>query len=344
MLLAVPAHSTYADILAIEGRPMVVGVKIVELTKGQLSYRLPAGHVVRQSIAEVKFLQLTGWQSFNEAEQLQRDGRLRQSASAYEKALKQLAISSIEEKLDRALLVQCRLLRVYDAQGRFDQAVAMYLNILERMPEILETLRPVKLPAAGSSFLPDATTAISKAIGRHKCTSIGQSLEAWRATWPGQSDSRQTSAETPDKAATETEQIRQLRDQIALIEAHVNANRFDEALTQIAPVQNEQAGFLRADLYYWQARAWLGKSQSEEGSAAQRDRRRAGLAFMRVVVHFPGHQFAPECLYRAGQICQVEGRNDLAERLWSQLRRNYPDDTQRKIKCDKLNIEPSNGR
>jgi len=43
-----------------------------------------------------------------------------------------------------------------------------------------------------------------------------------------------------------------------------------------------------------------------------------------VVIHFPGHRRAPECLYRAGLICKQAGRDDLARRLWSELRRSYP--------------------
>jgi len=313
-----------ADVLAIEGRPMVAGVKIVELKKGQLSYRLPAGRVVSRPIEEVKFLQITGWSAFNKAEQLQRDEHLRQSASAYEKEWQELAITRTSDKLDRALLVRCRLLRVYDAQGRFDRAVKTYLDILERMPEVLDTLRPVKLPTAGSSFLPESMNNINIAINRHRGTALGLSLAKWRATWPGQKNDRKASADTTAQTKDEPESIQQLEYPLALIEALVAGDRFDEALTKIASLQTNEVGCLRADLYYWQGRSWLGKSQSEETVATQRDRRRAGLAFMRVVVHFPGHKLAPECLYQAGLICQHEGRKDLAQRLWSQLRRSYP--------------------
>jgi hypothetical protein len=192
------------------------------------------------------------------------------------------------------------------------------------MPTALETLRPARLPAAGSSFLPAALAAIDTAIQQHRGTEVGESLARWRATWPGQDGDHDESVHTPATTPAEPEKIRQLRAQLADIEALVTANHFEKALAKIGPLQSADAGVLRADLYYWQGRVWLGKSLNDDVPQARRDGRRAGLAFMRVVIHFPGHQRAPECLYRAGQICQKTGREDLARRLWSELRRSYP--------------------
>jgi len=324
MMLVGLASPVRADLVAVEGRPMAVGVKVMELKEGLLYYRLPAGRVVSRPIGDVKFLQIIGWQAFNEAEKQQRSGELRQAAAGYEQVLLEPEASSAVDKLDRALLVRCRLLRVYDKLGRFDRAVSLYLDVVERMPTALETLRPTRLPAAGSSFLPPASAAVDTAIQRHRGTKVSESLAKWRATWPGQGGDHAESLNAPATTPAEPENIRQLRAQLADIEALVSANQFDEALARIGPLQDARAGALRADLYYWQGRAWLGKSLKDDSSEAQRDGQRAGLAFMRVVIHFSGHRLAPECLYRAGQICQRAGQAGLARRLWSELQRSYP--------------------
>jgi len=336
MLLVGFGSPLRADLVAVEGRPMVVGVQILELKEARLYYRLPAGREVSRPIADVKFLQITGWPGFNEAETRQRSGELRQAAAGYERVLAELEASNAAGKLDRALLVRCRLLRIYDAQGRFDRAVTLYLDVLERMPTALEALRPTRLPAAGSSFLPVAWAAIDTAIQRHRGTQVSESLAKWRATWPGQGADRAGSVHTLATTPAEPEEIRQLRVQLADIEALVAANQFDKALARIGALPNADAGVLRADLYYWQGRAWLGKSLSDDSPEARRDGRRAGLAFLRVVIHFPRHRRAPECLYRAGQICQRAGREDLARRLWSELLRSYPTDAQRRIESGEL--------
>ena len=56
----------------------------------------------------------------------------------------------------------------------------------------------------------------------------------------------------------------------------------------------------------------------------KQDQRRAGLALMRVAIHFPGHPLAPECLFRAGEICERSGQREQAVGLWSELVETCP--------------------
>jgi len=74
-------------------------------------------------------------------------------------------------------------------------------------------------------------------------------------------------------------------------------------------------------VFYWQGRAWSGKSEAaaDDPATAARDRRRAGLAFMRVVIHFPRDPLAPESLFRAAELCRRDGLEPQARRLWSEL-------------------------
>jgi len=101
LLLVGLASQVRADVVAVEGRPMVVGVEVMELKEGRLYYRLAAGRVVSRPIGDVKFLQITGWPGFNEAEKRQRSGELRQAAAGYEQVLVELGGSDAVGKLDR---------------------------------------------------------------------------------------------------------------------------------------------------------------------------------------------------------------------------------------------------
>ena len=58
------------------------------------------------------------------------------------------------------------------------------------------------------------------------------------------------------------------------------------------------------------------------------DRERAGLCYMRVVVHFPADRQAAEALWRAGQIHEALGRPDVAARLYDTLVQRYPSSPQ----------------
>ncbi len=110
------------------------------------------------------------------------------------------------------------------------------------------------------------------------------------------------------------------------IEAMIAASRFDDALRALEPLDTERLGAGRAEVFYGRGRAWLGKSELPGSVDADRDARRAGLAFMRVAIHFPGHKLAPESLFRAGQLCQRAGRPELAANLWTELVSRYPAD------------------
>jgi TolA-binding protein len=90
--------------------------------------------------------------------------------------------------------------------------------------------------------------------------------------------------------------------------------------------QNFQAGTLRPEVFYWQGRAWLGRSEQPGSADVDRDARRAGLAFMRVALHYPMHALASESLFRAGELCRRGGRSDVAANLWQELVQMYPAD------------------
>ena len=326
MLPAVWLGRARADVVAAVDRPMTVGVKIVAVADGVLFYRLPAGREVSRPIEQIRYLQVTGWDDFNDIEKQYRDGRFSSAADGYEKLLAGFEASAARQKasakeLDRALLVRCRLLQVYNVEGRFDEGVRIYLDLIEEMPAILEGLRPAKLPAVGSTFLPGAVEAVERSIQRHRGTAMGHSLAAWLETWPGQQKAGDTAG---GMAANETGANRQVRVQLDEAAKLIVEARFDEALRKLRPLANGSAGALRADVFYWQGRALLGKSLETGAAAGDRDHRRAGLRFMRVAIHFPGHPLAAESLWRAGVVCEQSGWKDLAAGLFAELVRMYP--------------------
>ncbi|UCD28107.1 MAG: tetratricopeptide repeat protein [Planctomycetota bacterium] len=325
-----------ADVLTAKGRPTAIDIKIDKLTNGKLEYRLRTGRPTSKPVEQIEYLQITGWPLFNLAEKQQRDNHMRQAANSYEKLLSELTDAPVQDKdpqlpetdrLDRIMLVQCRLLRVYDSQGRFDRAVDLYLKIIERMPACLETLRPTNIPTAGSIFIQSALSSVNSAIKRHRQDALSTSLRKWRDTWPGQQqtdDHTSTDRQTASRPG-ESSEIKNLRNKLPQIQSMIDTGQFDQALQQIKSLNSTSAGMLRADLYYWQARAWLGKS-SAQNTRDQNNRslQRAALAFMRVVIHYPNHKYGPECLYRTGLICRKLGRPNLTVRIFSELERKYP--------------------
>ncbi len=365
------AASASADVVAVKSRPPLVNTRVVKLQNGKLTCQEESGGQNAFPIDQVEYMQITGWQLFDLAEKQRRAGDWHRAAASYERALADLiappqgkveagagyppSLRKAEgmghpsgeegagrggaESLDRTLLLECRLIQAADAQGRFERALELYLQVVERMPAVVEALRPTHLPKDGFDWLKGADELIDPVIARHKQDELGRSLAAWKGSWP-----RPASAPAADLAAPVIGDDPVLRADLDSIAALVNSGRFDDALAQIDAVQKRAHGLLRADLLYWQGRALELAIPAESamrpaaeirpaGSLSHTESRsaeffasvaRAGLAYMRVVVHYPTHARVPECLYRAGELCRRSGQNEQARRLWTELMTLYP--------------------
>lgn len=320
-----------ADVVGQEGKPVTVGVTILSLDRGELHYRLSTGREVSLPMEQVSYLQISDWPLFNVAEKQREAGDWRKAIASYERELRKLSEPGNQGLpavsgglLDRRLLLMCRLAAAYDHEGRFDRAVSTYLDVIERMPGAVESLRPVRMPVAGSTFLDSARDQVDAAIARHQGDDIGRSLKRWRATWPG--ERKGELEDSPDLSGV-SQEVRIARQRIEAVIGQIERGESDRALEQIGRLREAMALAVRPELYYWQGRALLARAGESASDDAQRDRRRAGLSFMRVVIHFPGHRRAPECLLRAGRICEREGKEQPARRLWSELMRSYPSAT-----------------
>ena len=362
-----------ADVVAAKGRPALVSTQVLHFADGKLVCRGDDGAETTVAIEQVDYLQISGWQMFNLAEQQRRAGEWRRAAVSYEKALAELQLEAPGEPggsppggpplgdppargragspgLDRVLLVKARLVQACDAQGRFERALELYLDIVERMPAVAETLRPKQLPETGVAWLEQADKRIDVVIARHDADALGRSLREWKQSWPRPTASAPS---LPADGLPGSEMDPRMREQIGQVAGLVQSGKAAEALSRISVPLGHSRGGARAELYYWQGRALQvmasasptsqpadqgaasgskGTGLTESGSERSESRgsgnnatlARAGLAYMRVVVHFAGHQLAPECLYRAGQLCRLAGRQQQASQLWTELANVYP--------------------
>jgi len=311
-----------ADVVGLTGKPPTIDVKITAFRGGQVEYRISSAREAVGPVEEIDYLQITNWPLFNLAEQQQRDGHVQRATSNYERLLNQ-TLAPAQGELDRRQLLRCRLLRVLDKQGRFDRTVEVYLEILDQEPGLAERLKPSNLPSAGSTFLQAASKSIDAAVKRHGENELARFLRRWRETWPTTA-TRPASDPGPTTSrpagAISADAVRQLGE----IQQSVSKGRFDEALKQVDAMLKPSPETAIADVFFWQGKALLGRAGNNKTAEADADRKRAGLAFMRVVIHFPGHSLAPESLYEAGMICRQSGNSEQAAGLWAELVRSYP--------------------
>lgn len=320
-----------ADVVGAKGKPLAVDVRLTGLRDGRLLYQLSSGREIDRPIEEIQYLRITGWDAFNEAEKACRDGRYSQAAAQYQKLLIELADASRREDgrsrsgFDRQLLIQCRLLQAYVASGEFDRAVGVYIEVIERMPACIESLRPAKVPPLGSTFLSSAGQIVDSAIQRHGEDAIAASLRQWRSTWPGAEPTVVQPIRPPVSPAPQATppepKAADAHDNLAELRTMIQAGRFAEALGRIDGLL---ASASTADLHYLRAKALLSSLVDKPAEQAQRDRRRAGLALMRVVIQFPDHPAVPECLFLAGELCRQSGHLEQGLGLWTELIQKHP--------------------
>jgi len=318
-LLLGTSTASRGDVVAVAGQPAVVGARVLGLENGQLSYRLPDGREVSRAIREVEYLQVVGWQLFNKAEKELRDRRFRDAVVTYERVLVDIRDGRgiPATKLDRELLVRCRLLRAWDAERQFGRAVEMYLQILESSAggaAWAAPLRPAHVPSAASSELEKAALLVAGAIEKHKGDAIGASLAAWRESWPTAPPVSNGQPAIAAVSAPTCSGIQEVRSQL-------RAGRYAAALKELDRLRPTLDPRCQPEWFYCRGQALLATMTSPSDAAACG---RAGLTFMRVVIHFPEHALAPECLYLAGELCRRSGEGEQAATLWSELLRIYP--------------------
>lgn len=331
---ALYSSSVVADVVAIAGKPPLVNTQVLRLADGKLHAR-DGGREVAVPIARVEYMQITGWRLFNLAEKQRRTKDLHRAIASYERALADLRIAeetsaptaddtaSSDTGLDRKLLLECRLIQACDAHSRFERALELYLHVIGRMPAVIETLRPTRFPSEGAAWLENADRLIDAAIARHGNDAISESLQAYKRSFP-------RPATQPADATGPAGIDPAVRLEIANVRELIAAGRYDEALPRIADLHARVGGCARADLFYLQGRAAElaipPATAATQPGVPRRDAAiaRAGLAYMRVVVHFPGHPLAAECLYRSARLCRDAGRDEQARTLVNELTTVYP--------------------
>jgi tetratricopeptide (TPR) repeat protein len=343
-VVAALCSSVRADVVEARAGQPLVNTQILRLKAGRLVCQSAGGQEISFPIEQVKYLQITGWQMLNLAEKQRRADDRRRAAVSYERALADLQLDPPADRstlpgsaeLDHALLVKCRLIPVWDAQARFDRAVELYLEVIEVMPTVVDALQPRNFPETGTEVLEMAARQVDTAIARAGDGEISRSLRTWRETWPVRptaSLQQGTEARMMGLAADQ-----RAREQVRSLAELVQARRYDEALAVVDQMHKQLPGGLRADLFYWQGRALEAMYTSQARTpalaetaevsttrpAGSTDVARAGIAYMRVVVHFPHHPLAAECLYRAGDLCRRSGQREQAAALWSELISAYP--------------------
>lgn len=322
--MACAVASGRADVVAVKGQPPMVSVTLARLEKGQLSWRTQQGTLLTRPVEQVEYLQVVGWPLFNLAEKQMRDRSPQQACLAYERAIEELRkpdkARPTADGVDPNLLLNWRLCAAAQANRQFDRAVRAWLVLaLSGDAESWLALQPRTYPSAHAPELTEAARVVDEAIATHAGESIATILQTWRARWPV---STSQPAATTEPALPDLYGDAVTRDALLRVQQLLVEKKMEPALQSLREIHAKASGLARAEAFYLEAQAyWL---RSLAGAPEARvDRRRAGLAAMRVVIHFPESPRTPQALLLAGRMCRDDGNADGARALWSEAVSRY---------------------
>ncbi|MCA9244678.1 MAG: hypothetical protein KDA32_12015, partial [Phycisphaerales bacterium] len=145
VLLPTP-ESASADVVKLADRPALTGVDVTDFVDGAIRFRGAANLQIIRPLAEVDWLDLEQSPAFSDAELARVAGEMATALEGY------LAVTERPPAPWVGRLAQTRVIQLSDDAGRFDAAVALYVEMLLSSPEADVSIRP-RRPGPGGGDL-----------------------------------------------------------------------------------------------------------------------------------------------------------------------------------------------
>ncbi len=311
-LVSLPSRLTARADQVVTPEATYTKVVLAGYVNGDLHLRLPDASIRPVPLLDATDLvidSVSGLADFNEAERYFSQKRWPEAATRYERALRQADGFWVA-------IIHHRLVQVYARQEALDRAVDSFIQVAEDSPTAAARLLPLAVPAGPSAVTQRAfqrlATAVSRAAGddQRKVFEM-QSYAIMLATDHRAADARAREVAqlevSPAIAAPGAYAVKTL----ALDRLRANGES-DAVLSAVETMLMGCPDTVLPDLLLLKGRALLDRS------ADRRDLLAAGLAFMRVAIHFSDHALAPEALYWGAKVHEQLERPQQAARLLSE--------------------------
>jgi len=294
-----------------EGQQSYMYVTVTGLSEGMLEFRSRShGNVVRKPLGQIKLIELDDMPDFNRGEGELSKGRYAEAIEQFELARRRVRSGWLAD------LIDVRLLEAYEAVGRFDRAVAMFVELLPRVPSEAAARRPKRVGQRGSQYNVLALEQVERALKRTKSPKLVRELKLLKLEilYAEEDASADGLAAELGAERLRTADGRRARGPRALlnIERMVERGQYERALravsSGIASAGDEQLD----GLLLLRARCQLAVARTAEQMKG------AALTAMRVVIHFPDSPLVAEALFLVGLVHERLGINDKAVELYGE--------------------------
>jgi tetratricopeptide (TPR) repeat protein len=309
MLTAAPAAHGDQVVTADENHTKVT---VSGYAEGDLHLRLADGSTIAVPLVEVRWMVVdTVGQStdFNEAERALQQDQPQKAISRYERALRQATDYW-------PAIIRVRLLQACDRAGKFEQAVTHFLDVAADAPNAAARLMPTCAPQSRTPAAEKVLQRLSTEAKRPADPDRRVLLEVFRYAIRDRIDDRRTGEEVrriariaipPPIGSAAVYAIK-----IAACRELADAGEHSEALAALDEAIAACPLDVMPDLLLLKGQTLLARS------SGRRDLPRAGLAFMRVAIHFADDERAAEALFWAAKVHQRIERPDKAGQLWKE--------------------------
>jgi tetratricopeptide (TPR) repeat protein len=296
-----------------EGQQSYMYVTVTGLSEGMLEFRSRShGNVVRKPLRQIKLIQLDDVPDFNRGEGEFSRGRYSEAIEQFELARRRVRSGWLAD------LIDVRLLEAYEAAGRFDRAVATFVQLLPRVPSEAASRRPKRAGQRGSQYNRLALEQVERALERTKAPNLVRELKLLKLEilYAEQDASADELAAELGAEHLRTAGGRRGRGPTALrsIERLVSHGQYERALRAISSAIGSAGDEQLDGLLLLRARCQLAMARTAEQMKV------AALTAMRVVIHFPDSPLVGEALFLVGLVHERLGISDQAVELYGQCR------------------------
>jgi len=275
------------------------------------------GKELQYELGDLSGISLDEAPKLSEAEAARAD-EPKKSAALYKQVIPTI------NKPELKLLVELRAIDPTDRDARFDEAVALFLDVYEAAPtDAVWNSRPSHLPGAGSKMLDESARRVTGAIHEIKSddakknlrkflldiyTKAGNTAEAQRVAREISTGIAEGTAVTAPATAVDP-----LAAALGEITAALSAKQFEAALKQADALLASATGENAVELLACKAQALEGQEKPKEAAAT----------WLRIYAHYPVSTAAPAALLNAARI-EKKLNDPAAKTLFEELLQKYP--------------------
>ena len=323
--VALASSTAFADALRYDGFNYRDDVTITGLKDGELLATVKSAEKTFD-LDKVEWIELTGQPNFNAAELARKDDP-KKAAALYKTALQNIN----DRKLK--ILAELRAVAPNDADGKFSDAVADFLDAYQASPtDSVWKLHPSNIPASPSTMLKESADRINARVSSFKTEDAKKNLKTFeleiltkgndpRAAALAKvigTGTAETPAATPNAAPTPAEPSGAVIGGSGLqgVSDAVKSKNYDAALTQADGLLKTATGDTAVRLFELKAQAYVGQKKLDLAAAT----------LLRVIAHYPSSPNVIPDLMQAAELEKALKHDDEAKHLLDEVTaiRNRP--------------------